>query len=64
MCGIFGVFNYQGDVSAYRQRALYLSKKYVVYSVFFACTMYHSLTQPSPVRLVGSDIVVLTGQAV
>ncbi|CAO3670445.1 unnamed protein product [Umbelopsis vinacea] len=27
MCGIFGVFNYQGDVSAYRQRALYLSKK-------------------------------------
>jgi len=27
MCGIFAVFNYQGDVSAYRQRALYLSKK-------------------------------------
>ncbi|ORY96968.1 asparagine synthase [Syncephalastrum racemosum] len=27
MCGIFSVFNYQGDVEAYRQRALYLSKK-------------------------------------
>ncbi|CAO3622371.1 unnamed protein product [Mucor fragilis] len=27
MCGIFAVCNYQGDVDAYRQRALYLSKK-------------------------------------
>ncbi|KAI8889088.1 asparagine synthase [Backusella circina FSU 941] len=27
MCGIFAVYNYQGDVDAYRQRALYLSKK-------------------------------------
>lgn len=27
MCGIFAVYNYQGDVEAYRQRALYLSKK-------------------------------------
>ncbi|KAK9759933.1 asparagine synthetase, partial [Basidiobolus ranarum] len=27
MCGIFAVFNYQGDVQAYRQRALQLSKK-------------------------------------
>lgn len=28
MCGIFAVCNYQGDVDAYRQRALYLSRKY------------------------------------
>ncbi|KAL0095571.1 asparagine synthase [Phycomyces blakesleeanus] len=27
MCGIFAVHNYQGDLEAYRQRALYLSKK-------------------------------------
>ncbi|KAG2235446.1 hypothetical protein INT48_007844 [Thamnidium elegans] len=27
MCGIFAVYNYQGDIEAYRQRALYLSKK-------------------------------------
>ncbi|KAF7724610.1 asparagine synthetase [Apophysomyces ossiformis] len=27
MCGIFCVYNYQGDAEAYRQRALYLSKK-------------------------------------
>ncbi|ORE07380.1 asparagine synthase [Rhizopus microsporus var. microsporus] len=27
MCGIFAVYNYQGDAEAYRQRALYLSKK-------------------------------------
>ncbi|CEP14488.1 hypothetical protein [Parasitella parasitica] len=27
MCGIFAVYNYQGDIESYRQRALYLSKK-------------------------------------
>ncbi|KAI9473786.1 MAG: asparagine synthase [Benjaminiella poitrasii] len=27
MCGICAIYNYQGDVDAYRQRALYLSKK-------------------------------------
>ncbi|KAG0163212.1 asparagine synthetase [Apophysomyces sp. BC1034] len=27
MCGIFAVYNYQGDAESYRQRALYLSKK-------------------------------------
>ncbi|KAI8997820.1 asparagine synthase [Pilobolus umbonatus] len=27
MCGILAVYNYQGDVQEYRQRALYLSKK-------------------------------------
>ncbi|KAL1925185.1 uncharacterized protein VTP21DRAFT_68 [Calcarisporiella thermophila] len=27
MCGIFAVYNYQGDVQAFRQRALLLSKK-------------------------------------
>ncbi|KAG0052354.1 asparagine synthetase [Gryganskiella cystojenkinii] len=27
MCGIFAIFNLPGDANAYRQRALYLSKK-------------------------------------
>ncbi|KAI8092742.1 asparagine synthase [Halteromyces radiatus] len=27
MCGIFACYNYQGDIDAFRQRALYLSKK-------------------------------------
>lgn len=65
MCGIFAVFNYQGDVSAYRQRALYLSKKYV------SKPQYHILTSTfadqcvclTPLLCLGSDIVVLTGQA-
>lgn len=46
MCGIFGVFNYNGDVSAYRQRALYLSKKYVISEPFLSLcflVVYHLL---------------------
>lgn len=53
MCGIFAVYNYQGDVEAYRQRALYLSKKYVVAI---------GLDRSGCLQLfIGSDIVVPIG---
>lgn len=56
MCGIFAVYNYQGDIESYRQRALYLSKKYVSQITI----LYLGITTCSQ-SCIGSDIVVPIG---
>lgn len=37
MCGIFAVYDYNGDVVAFRERAVLLSQRYFTTPLFLLC---------------------------